>query len=113
MRTWIPMKILTVWKMMRHHKTRSWSSLMSKKDSHQKSSWLRPAAIGPHFIVATLIGFYFGKKCDEWFQTDKICTIIGTAMGIAAGFVNLFKELALINKEELEAQSETKDDVQK
>jgi len=81
--------------------------------SGKKANWLRPASIGPQFIIALLIGAYFGTKMDEWLQTGRLCTFIGGGLGLAAGFLNLFRELALINKEEEEREREERDSIPK
>ena len=67
-----------------------------------KNDWLRLTAIGPHFLVSTLIGLYVGHKIDQKFGTDPLWTVILALCGIAAGFLNLFRELAIINRAEEE-----------
>ena len=66
----------------------------------KKGSWLRGASVGPHFVIALLIGYYFGYKIDQWAGTEKVWSLVGAAFGLAAGFINLFREVAAINKEE-------------
>jgi F0F1-type ATP synthase assembly protein I len=56
--------------------------------------------VGPHFIIALWLGYYFGTKIDQWMGTEKLCSFIGAGLGLAAGFLNLFKEVALVNREE-------------
>ncbi len=68
----------------------------------KKLDWLRPAAIGPHFLICTVIGYYFGSKLDGWLQTYPLWTALLTVLGIIAGFLNLFRELKLINEAEQE-----------
>lgn len=63
-------------------------------------TWLRSASVGPHFIIALLLGYYFGTKIDHWMGTEKVYAYIGAGLGLAAGFLNLFKEVALVNREE-------------
>ena len=82
---------------------------MSKQGSH----WYRLASIGPHFLVCTLMGFAAGKYWfDAWFDSYPVCTVIFSLFGIAAGFLNLFREVALLNKieeEEARRQAEGED----
>jgi len=77
--------------------------------AEKKQNWLRGAAVGPHFVVALLIGFYFGYKVDQWLDTGRVFRLIGAGLGLAAGFINLFREVALINREEREAQMADQD----
>ncbi len=74
---------------------------MSKKAT--KYAWMRPAAVGPHFVVCMAIGYFLGSRIDKWLGTDMIWSGVFIFLGIAAGFRNLFKELQLINEEEQEA----------
>lgn len=77
--------------------------------SDQKNEWLRLATIGPHFLACTLIGFWLGRQIDKLVGTDYLWAAIMSLFGVAAGFINLFKELSIINKaeeEEKEAEME-------
>ena len=49
------------------------------------------ATLGVVFPVATAVGFFLGRWLDGLFHTNPWLTIAGTAIGIAAGFVNLFR----------------------
>ena len=66
----------------------------------KKSDWLRLATIGPHFLACTLFGYFVGDWIDGRFETGQLWTIILALLGIAAGFLNLFRELAIINRDE-------------
>ena len=83
----------------------------------KKNDWMRLASIGPHFMISVLIGFFIGRKLDAWLDAKPLWTLIFVLMGIAAGFLNLFRELALVNKAEQEERdradsefAETEDD---
>jgi ATP synthase protein I len=71
-----------------------------EREQEKRREWLRLAAIGPHFLATTLIGFGIGYKIDQWSGTGEIWTIIFSMLGIAAGFLNLFRELSLVNAAE-------------
>ena len=49
------------------------------------------STVGIALVVSTVIGFYIGKKLDEFFGTDPWLTILFLLFGIAAGFINLFR----------------------
>jgi len=79
----------------------------------RRNEWLRLASIGPHFLVSTLIGYFVGSKLDQWLGWEPVLTVVFALFGIAAGFLNLFRELAIINREEreeLERQRKNDDD---
>ena len=42
-------------------------------------------------VVSTVIGFAGGYYADRWLDTSPWLAMIGLALGIAAGFVNLFR----------------------
>ena len=74
--------------------------------SNKKQEWLRLATIGPHFLVCTLIGFFGGKKLDQVTGMYPVWTLVLAFLGIAAGFLNLFQELALVNRAERDEHDE-------
>lgn len=63
---------------------------------------LRLASVGIHLLVAMLIGYFGGHWIDGKFGTEIWGPILGF-LGIVAGFHNLFRELAIVNRAE-EAQ---------
>lgn len=69
----------------------------------KKLSWLRPASIGTHFFACTLIGYLIGHYLlDPWFESDPLWTVIMILVGTTAGFINLIREVNLLNKAEAE-----------
>ena len=51
------------------------------------------ASIGMAMVLATVIGLVAGYYADRWLGTSPWFTLIGLAMGIAAGFVALFRSV--------------------
>jgi ATP synthase protein I len=49
------------------------------------------ASIGITMVAATLIGLGAGYYADRWLGTSPWLTLVGLLLGIAAGFVNLFR----------------------
>jgi len=49
------------------------------------------ATLGFVFPVAIALGFFLGRWLDGVFHIRPWLTIIGTVIGIAAAFVNLFR----------------------
>jgi len=50
------------------------------------------ATLGVMFPVAIAVGYGIGYGLDRLFHSKPWCTIIFTVLGIAAAFVNLFRE---------------------
>ena len=72
----------------------------------------RLASIGTHFLMCMLIGYFAGDWIDGKFDTKPMWGSILGFLGIVAGFVNLFRELAIVNRaeEELKRQQEARDE---
>jgi ATP synthase protein I len=51
------------------------------------------SAIGLTLVIATVIGLAGGYYLDRWLGTSPWLTLIGLVLGIAAGFVNLFRSV--------------------
>jgi ATP synthase protein I len=51
------------------------------------------STIGITLVVATVIGLAGGYYLDRWLGTSPWLTLIGLLLGIAAGFVNLFRSV--------------------
>lgn len=49
------------------------------------------ASIGMAMVLATVIGLAAGYYADRWLGTSPWLTLIGLGLGIAAGFVTLFR----------------------
>ena len=49
------------------------------------------STVGLTLVVATVIGLAGGYYLDRWLRTSPWLTLIGLLLGIAAGFVNLFR----------------------
>jgi ATP synthase protein I len=51
------------------------------------------ASIGMAMVVATVIGLGAGYYADRWLGTSPWLTLAGLGLGIAAGFVTLFRSV--------------------
>lgn len=51
------------------------------------------STIGLTLVIATVIGLAAGYYLDQWLGTAPWLTLIGLVLGIAAGFVNLFRSV--------------------
>ena len=51
------------------------------------------AQVGLTFVVCTVLGLGGGYWADRWLGTGPWLLLIGLGIGIAAGFVNLFRSI--------------------
>jgi len=49
------------------------------------------STVGLSFVLAIVIGAWFGLKLDEWFGTTKIFFFIFFFLGLAAGILNVYR----------------------
>ena len=62
----------------------------------EKDAWKALAelsTIGMTMVLSTVIGLAGGYFLDQWLGTKPWLTLIGLGLGIAAGFVNLFRSV--------------------
>ena len=88
---------------------------LEKRTARQARSWLNASVIGIQFPVAIAIGYFWGRWMDGLFGTGEWLTILFTLLGIAAGFVNLFRITVQLGRDEEEdagrgAEEETGDE---
>jgi ATP synthase protein I len=57
------------------------------------------SSIGMTMVLATVIGLAAGYFADRWLGTKPWLTLIGLGLGIAAGFVNLFRSAKAAERE--------------
>ena len=56
-------------------------------------SWYKYAQIGLELAGAVLLGFYCGYKLDVYFGLSPWLMLAGAALGMAAGFYLVIREL--------------------
>jgi ATP synthase protein I len=64
--------------------------------SGEKGAWKalgELSSIGLTLVVATVIGLVGGYYVDRWLGTTPWLLMVGLVLGIAAGFVNLFRSV--------------------
>jgi len=77
--------------------------------SKQNLELARFASAGIHITVCMAIGGGFGYWLDKKFDTEPVFVLIFLLFGVAAGFLNLFRELAIINKAEADEQEKDRE----
>jgi ATP synthase protein I len=58
----------------------------------------RLSTIGVSLVAATAIGLAIGYGLDRWLGTSPWLTLIFTLFGIAAGFLNLFRDVGMMGR---------------
>ena len=58
------------------------------------------ATVGITFVVATAGATVGGYFLDRWLETQPVFTLIGIALGIGAGFRDLFRAIRQAGKED-------------
>jgi ATP synthase protein I len=58
----------------------------------------RFATAGFELVAAIMAGYFGGRLLDRWFDTDPVCSYVGLALGIIAGFRSLFMLARTANK---------------
>ena len=70
--------------------------------SGEKSTWKalgELSSIGMTLVLATVIGLGAGYYADRWLGTTPWLMLLGLGLGIAAGFVNLFRTVSRTERE--------------
>jgi ATP synthase protein I len=49
------------------------------------------STVGLAFVLALVIGFWFGSVLDRWFGTKPLLTIVFFFLGLAAGILNVYR----------------------
>ena len=60
----------------------------------------RLSTIGVTLVAATAIGLAIGYGLDRWLGTSPWLTLTFTLFGIVAGFINLFRDVGLMRREQ-------------
>ncbi|MGM0758336.1 MAG: AtpZ/AtpI family protein [Thermodesulfobacteriota bacterium] len=67
-------------------------------DKDYRDSLLRASLLGIHLVATTFVGLAVGYFLDQWLETQPWLTMLFLALGIAAGFKNMFEEVKKIQK---------------
>lgn len=71
-----------------------------------RRKWIRGAGlastVGIVLVVSMVIGYAFGSWLDRVFGTEPWLMLLFTLMGIAAGFIEMFRIVSRISKEQEE-----------
>ncbi|MBI3092054.1 MAG: AtpZ/AtpI family protein [Candidatus Tectomicrobia bacterium] len=57
------------------------------------------STIGLQLVISTCLGLAAGFYLDRWLRTQPILTLVFLVLGIAAGFINIFRTLQRIPRQ--------------
>jgi ATP synthase protein I len=61
--------------------------------------WIRQvgalSGVGLTLVISTVLGLVGGYYLDRWLGTEPWLLLVGLLLGIAAGFVNLFRAVGM------------------
>lgn len=63
-------------------------------------SWGLGSIVGLVLVICTVIGYAFGSWLDRVFGTSPWLMLVFTVMGVAAGFIEMFRIVMRLSKEE-------------
>ncbi len=65
--------------------------------------WIRQvgvlSGVGLTLVISTVLGLYGGRVLDRWLGTSPWLMLVGLLLGIAAGFLNLFRAAGMFDGE--------------
>lgn len=61
---------------------------------------VRLSTVGVALVASTAIGLAIGYALDRWLGTSPWLTLTFLLLGIVAGFINLFRDVGLIDRRE-------------
>jgi ATP synthase protein I len=67
--------------------------LLGPDGSKQLKAFARLGAVGMELAVSTVVGLLGGRWLDQKLSTEPFLTIVGLLLGVAAGFLSLFRAL--------------------
>ena len=75
--------------------------------------WIRQlgvlSGVGLTLVISTVLGFWGGYILDRWLGSAPWLMLVGLLLGIAAGFVNLFRAAGIFGREGERAERDRSD----
>jgi F0F1-type ATP synthase assembly protein I len=65
--------------------------------------------VGLTLVISTVLGFWGGHALDGWLGTQPWLMLVGLLLGIASGFINLFRAVGLFGREGRQAERDRPD----
>jgi ATP synthase protein I len=85
----------------------------SRPDRRPDRRWVRQvgvlSGVGLTLVISTVLGLWGGYALDGWLGTKPWLMLVGLLLGIASGFVNLFRAAGIFGREGRQAESDRSD----
>lgn len=72
---------------------------MRQNDRRQMRAVGVASAVGIVIVVSVVIGFLFGRWLDRVFGTDPWLMLLFTILGVAAGFIEMYRMVKSISED--------------
>ena len=77
--------------------------MSSAKPGQTDRRWIRQlgslSGVGLTLVISTVLGFWGGRVLDRWLGSAPWLMLVGLLLGIASGFVNLFRAAGIFGRE--------------
>jgi ATP synthase protein I len=84
------------------------------QSSRPDRRWVRQlgvlSGVGLTLVISTVLGFGGGLALDRWLGTAPWLMLVGLLLGIASGFINLFRAAGILGREGREADRDQRPD---
>ena len=67
------------------------------------------SGVGLTLVISTVLGLWGGHVLDRWLGTAPWFMLVGLLLGIASGFVNLFRAAGMFGREGEQAERDRSD----
>jgi ATP synthase protein I len=57
------------------------------------------SGVGLTLVISTVLGLWGGYVLDRWLGSSPWLTLVGLLLGVASGFVNLFRAAGIFDRE--------------
>ena len=85
----------------------------SRTDRRPDRRWIRQvgvlSGVGLTLVISTVLGLWGGYALDQWLGTGPWLMLVGLLLGIASGFVNLFRAAGIFGREGRQAERDRSD----
>jgi ATP synthase protein I len=67
------------------------------------------SGVGLTLVISTVLGFWGGYVLDGWLGTKPWLMLVGLLLGIASGFINLFRATGMLGRDGRQAEGDRPD----
>jgi ATP synthase protein I len=65
--------------------------------------------VGLTLVISTVLGLWGGYVLDRWLGSSPWLMLVGLLLGIASGFINLFRAAGIFGREGRQAEGDRSD----